>query len=114
MNLLSGGDSTILELRAISQFPQDAKKAQHANGVPPVPWFSVEESALTQQQITDACTRLISEAHNRINPNLLRVLLLPPDLTRAHSGAGRITELLYKELDAAGAYVEVMPTLGQH
>jgi nickel-dependent lactate racemase len=40
------------------------------------------------------------------------VLLLPPDLTRAHSGAGRITELLYHALP--NAEIAVIPTLGQH
>ncbi len=79
-----------------------------------MPWFSIEEEALTQQQIAEACTRLLAEARNRICRDLKRVLLLPPDLTRAHSGAGRITELLYRELDAAGVFVEVIPTLGQH
>jgi nickel-dependent lactate racemase len=79
-----------------------------------LPWFSIEEDALSSQQIAEACTRLIAEARTRIGSDLKRVLLLPPDLTRAHSGAGRITELLYKELDAAGAHVEVIPTLGQH
>jgi len=72
-----------------------------------LPWFSIEEDALSQQQIVDACTRLIAEARTRINKDLKRVLLLPPDLTRAHSGSGKITELLYKELDAGGAFVEV-------
>jgi nickel-dependent lactate racemase len=41
------------------------------------------------------------------------VLLLPPDLTRAHSGAGWLTELLYQEF-ATQAEVHVIPTLGQH
>jgi len=95
-------------------FSNHSTKAQHIQREHTLPWFSVEESALTQQQIADACTRLIAEARNRINSNLKRVLLLPPDLTRAHSGAGRITELLYRQLDAEGAYVEVIPTLGQH
>jgi nickel-dependent lactate racemase len=40
-------------------------------------------------------------------------LLLPPDLTRAHSGAGKITEVLYKAL-APTCDVHVVPTLGQH
>jgi len=79
-----------------------------------LPWFSIEEDALSQQQIAEACTRLIAEARTRIQSDLKRVLLLPPDLTRAHSGAGKITELLYTELTAAGAHVEVIPTLGQH
>ncbi len=79
-----------------------------------MPWFSVEADALTPEQIAAACSRTLAEARTRINAGLKRVLLLPPDLTRAHSGAGRITELLYRELDAAGAHVEVIPTLGQH
>jgi nickel-dependent lactate racemase len=41
------------------------------------------------------------------------VLLLPPDITRAHSGVGRLTELLYRELSGE-ADVHVIPTLGQH
>jgi nickel-dependent lactate racemase len=41
------------------------------------------------------------------------VLLLPPDITRAHSGAGKITETLYHYF-APQAEVHVIPTLGQH
>jgi nickel-dependent lactate racemase len=41
------------------------------------------------------------------------VLLLPPDLTRAHSGSGKITETLYNAL-APQCDVHVIPTLGQH
>jgi nickel-dependent lactate racemase len=77
-----------------------------------MPWFSVESSALTEQQIRDAVTRLLEEARTRIRRELKRVLLLPPDLTRAHSGAGKITELLYQALP--GCHVAVIPTLGQH
>lgn len=42
-----------------------------------------------------------------------KVLLLPPDITRAHSGAGGITEQLYSIFSEI-ADVVVMPTLGQH
>jgi len=57
--------------------------------------------------------RLLVEARERINKDFRRVLLLPPDLTRAHSGAGIITETIYKAL-AAHCDVHVIPTLGQH
>jgi nickel-dependent lactate racemase len=77
-----------------------------------MPWFQVEGEALTEEQIRGAVTRLLEEARSRINREPKRVLLLPPDLTRAHSGAGRITELLYEGL--AGCEVAVIPTLGQH
>jgi nickel-dependent lactate racemase len=77
-----------------------------------MPWFQVEGGALTEVEIRGAVRRLLEEARKRIKPDLRRVLLLPPDLTRAHSGAGRITEMLYEEL--AGCEVAVIPTLGQH
>ncbi len=45
---------------------------------------------------------------------LRRVLLLPPDFTRYHSGAGELTVLLYQKLQTLGATVEIMPALGTH
>ena len=77
-----------------------------------MPWFSVQAPHVSEQQIEEAVDRLLAEARLRICRDLKRVLLLPPDLTRAHSGAGRITELLYNKLPHA--HVEVIPTLGQH
>lgn len=77
-----------------------------------MPWFQVEGEALTREEIRGAVTRLLDEARKRIKRDLKRVLLLPPDLTRAHSGAGAITEMLYEGL--AGCEVAVIPTLGQH
>src|ERR1700744_2006563 len=77
-----------------------------------MPWFQVEGEALTEEDIRGAVTRLLEEARKRIKRDIKRVLLLPPDLTRAHSGAGKITELLYQALP--GCEVAVIPTLGQH
>lgn len=77
-----------------------------------MPWFSVEAAHVSAEQIAQAVRRLVEEARTRFGRPLRRVLLLPPDLTRAHSGAGRITELLYQALP--DAHIEVIPTLGQH
>lgn len=77
-----------------------------------MPWFKYEAQEITPAQIEAAVHRLLDEARKRIQHDLKRVLLLPPDLTRAHCGAGRITELLYQALP--DAHVEVIPTLGQH
>lgn len=44
---------------------------------------------------------------------LNKVLLLPPDFTRMHSGAGKITAMLYSRLKDT-AKVDVMPALGTH
>ncbi len=40
------------------------------------------------------------------------VLILPPDITRAHSGAGLITELLWEHLD--DKVKDILPALGTH
>jgi len=42
-----------------------------------------------------------------------RVLLLPPDATRVHSGAGELTAALYRRLSSR-AEVKVLPALGSH
>jgi len=77
-----------------------------------VAWFKVEAAHVSDEQIKAACDKLLAEAKQRLGVELKRVLLLPPDLTRAHSGAGWITEYLYNALP--DAHVEVIPTLGQH
>ncbi len=43
-----------------------------------------------------------------------KVLLIPPDITRSHSGAGAITDFLYRELTADNCEVRVLPALGTH
>lgn len=45
---------------------------------------------------------------------LRKVLILPPDFTRFHSGAGFITNVYYHALTDAGVEVDVMPALGTH
>ena len=45
---------------------------------------------------------------------LQKVLILPPDFTRFHSQAGKITSIYYQLLTAQGAQVDIMPALGTH
>jgi len=42
-----------------------------------------------------------------------KVLLIPPDFTRMHSGAGRITAIYYEMLKDS-CHVDIMPALGTH
>lgn len=81
-----------------------------------MPWFRIEADAIAESEIKAAAARLVDEAQRRIATKLERVLLLPPDLTRAHSGAGKVTEWIYQEILAREpkAHVRVIPTLGQH
>ena len=45
---------------------------------------------------------------------LRKVLILPPDFTRFHSGAGFITNVYYHALVDVGVRVDVLPALGTH
>lgn len=45
--------------------------------------------------------------------DLKKVLLIPPDYTRAHSGAGKITAMFYETLKD-DCQVDIMPALGTH
>lgn len=42
-----------------------------------------------------------------------RVLLLPPDISRFHSDAGNLTQILYTLL-SPHAHIDIMPTIGTH
>lgn len=42
-----------------------------------------------------------------------KVLLLPPDMSRFHSNAGEITQILYKILSPK-AHIDIMPAIGTH
>ncbi|MDR0871577.1 MAG: lactate racemase domain-containing protein [Planctomycetaceae bacterium] len=75
-------------------------------------WFS-EQRTLTKQEVLPLAEKFADEAKQRICKHPKRVLLLPPDITRAHSGAGYITEHLYK-IFSKDADVHLIPTLGQH
>lgn len=77
-------------------------------------WFKQESSNISREQILELAHQYADEAKKRICANPKRVLLLPPDITRAHSGSGWIVEELYKIFTAEGADVHLIPTLGQH
>lgn len=79
-----------------------------------MPWFTHEAPQIPRSEIEQMCGRLLDEAKQRLGvAELRRVLLLPPDLTRAHSGAGWITETLFGLL-GPDCDTHVIPTLGQH
>jgi len=78
-----------------------------------MPWFSEQSDQISAQRLEELMEQTVAEARKRLTPNPKRVLLLPPDITRAHSGSGRLTELLYNMLSDE-ADVHVIPTLGQH
>jgi len=53
--------------------------------------------------------------HQHVNgKDIQKVLLIPPDITRSHSGAGIITALYYEIFTHAGIETNILPALGSH
>lgn len=67
------------------------------------------DQGIGEAQLLDALKQSIQEKL----PSLKKVLLLPPDLTRLHSYAGKITAMYYNMLKDI-CKVEIMPALGTH
>ena len=78
-----------------------------------MPWISETSPHITRPQIEALLDECIAQARQRICDTPRRVLLLPPDITRMHSGSGWITEYIYTALKDE-AVIHVIPTLGQH
>ena len=66
------------------------------------------DAGLSAQEIRDA---LLASIEGR---TLGKVLILPPDFTRFHSGAGYITNVYYHALTECGVQVDILPALGTH
>ncbi len=76
-------------------------------------WFFERSNEITARQLEELVFLSAKTCLKRISSSPRKVLLLPPDITRGHSGAGTITTMLY-HFFAPAAEVYVMPTLGQH
>src|ERR1700742_830846 len=78
-----------------------------------MPWFTESAESISWDTLQQLMERTVAEARKRICAKPKRVLLLPPDITRMHSGAGKLTEIFY-DLLKDEAEIHVIPTLGQH
>ena len=67
-----------------------------------------EKGGLSANQIKKA----IAESLQNRTPK--KALLVPPDITRANSGAGLIASIYYGLLEELGACADVLPALGTH
>ena len=76
-------------------------------------WFYKEGDIIDEISQRKMMERLADEAGKRFNYSIRKVLLLPPDITRCHSGTGKITNMLYHIL-GSDCHIDIIPTLGQH
>ncbi|MDA0842224.1 MAG: lactate racemase domain-containing protein [Planctomycetota bacterium] len=66
------------------------------------------ETVITRDQQRDHLQNALAQLGS-----LKRVLIIPPDFTRFHSGAGEITEDVFKLLNGS-AEIDILPALGTH
>ena len=67
-----------------------------------------DDRGFTQEEIKAA---LLQSIEGR---EVKKALIIPPDFTRFHSGAGYITNVYYHALTERGAQVDILPALGTH
>jgi nickel-dependent lactate racemase len=73
-----------------------------------IAYLEEKEGQITREQAAELIDRHLA-GHDWKN-----VLLLPPDITRSHSGAGFLTACYYEKLTERGCEVRIMPALGTH
>lgn len=76
-------------------------------------WFYKEGDIIDEISQRKMMERLADEAGKRFNHSIRKVLLFPHDITRCHSGTGKITNMLYHIL-GSDCHIDIIPTLGQH
>ena len=64
---------------------------------------------ISEKELRAALEKSLSQCKKELR----KVLLIPPDFTRMHSGAGKITAIYY-DLLKDGCRVDIMPALGTH
>jgi nickel-dependent lactate racemase len=67
------------------------------------------EAVISDNELLKALEASISDKKHYLK----KVLILPPDFTRMHSGAGKITTMYYKMLKDT-CQIDIMPALGTH
>lgn len=68
---------------------------------------------IAQSQKTAFMQQILQSIREQQGGAPARVLLLPPDMSRFHSDAGNLTQILYNAL-TPDAHVDILPTIGTH
>jgi nickel-dependent lactate racemase len=72
------------------------------------------ESTNNQSLSLENKKEIITKLTDNLSDKIEKIILLPPDSTRKHSGIGELTELLYFALQNKNKKVDIMPALGTH
>lgn len=68
------------------------------------------QTEITTEKLSAHIDKFIAHYSNKLN----KILIVPPDFTRFHSGSGEITVLLYQKLKNTSKKIDILPALGTH
>ncbi len=92
-----------------NQFQREQIRGKRDETVKEVVLKASGSAGITDEQLREALYKTIEDSKK----DLKKILLLPPDITRANSGAGKITAMYYEMLKDH-CKVDIMPALGTH
>lgn len=75
--------------------------------------YGSKETSIDQAQKEIFMREIMQNIIDYLGKEPARMLLLPPDITRLHSDAGNITQLIYK-MFSSKAHIDIMPAIGTH
>ena len=75
--------------------------------------YGGKDQVIDQQQKVTFIQEIIQKITEQDQIEPKKILLLPPDMTRLHSNAGNITQIIYKQLSSK-AQIDIMPAIGTH
>ena len=73
----------------------------------------INEGGANEVISSGAKRELLAKALQKRGGKSSKVLVIPPDITRLHSGAGELTQMLYEMLGKGGNF-DIMPAIGTH
>jgi nickel-dependent lactate racemase len=72
-----------------------------------------KETIIEQAQKETFIRKIMQRIIEQLGAGPKKMLLLPPDITRLHSDAGNITQIIYK-MYSDKAHIDIMPAIGTH
>ncbi|PIE32466.1 D-mannonate epimerase [candidate division KSB3 bacterium] len=75
--------------------------------------FGAPDQIIDQTQKDTLVREILQKITDTLGKTPQKVLLLPPDMTRFHSDAGNLTQMVYKLLSPT-AHIDIMPAIGTH
>ncbi len=75
--------------------------------------YGSQDTVIEQAQKESFIREIMQKILEHVGKKPQRMLLLPPDITRFHSDAGNITNMIY-QMYAGTAHIDIMPAIGTH